>query len=179
MIARNIVIALAVLAVVALGTAAWYDRPDPAPTAAEAALVAELADELATVEPGDPPTALTADDARCVAAELVSRIGTTRLADLGVTAAQVAARGFDPATVAFVEDERVSVVEALDECTDLAGLAVDSLAHGRGQSARTCVADALDGEVARELWTWRVGPATAEIPARLAEPLQQVDQCLQ
>ncbi|MGI9603779.1 MAG: hypothetical protein ACR2QE_17985 [Acidimicrobiales bacterium] len=175
---RNVLIALAVIVVAAVATALLYDSPEPGPTAAEAALISALADDLATVEPGDPAVALDDEQAQCVAEDMVSRIGGTRLTVLGVDAASVRQTGFAPAEVAFLEEERVAVVDALSGCVDLTELAVDSLALARGQAARSCVRDALAGPLARELWLWRVGPATDEAPAALAEALSTIDDCL-
>lgn len=175
---RNVVIALAVVVAAAVAIAAWYDDPGADRTAAEAALIAELAEDLGTVEPGDPPIALGPDDARCVAEHVVDAVGAERLEELGVDAATVNDRGFEPARIAFLDEERTQVVDAFDACVDLTLLAVDSMAHGRGQAARSCVEQAMAGPIARELWVWRVGPATAEVPAVLVEPLERVDECL-
>lgn len=172
------IVALAVVVLAAAAAAVWYESPDPGPTAAEVALVSALHDDLVTVEPGDPPLALDDGQAGCVAEQVVDRIGVDRLRELGVDAASVRQSGFSPSDVAFLDPERSMVVDAFDGCVDLAELAVDSLAHSRGQAARACVREALAGPLARELWLWRVGPATDEAPPSLADALATVDDCL-
>jgi len=175
---RNVVIALAVVvAAVAVG-ALWYEAPAPERTAPDAALISALADDLATVEPGDPPIALTPEESECVAEAIVDDLGTERLARLSVDAASVRDGGFDPAALAFSPTERDAVVDAFGSCVDLVELAVASLAHAGGQAAQACVRDALEGANARALWRWRVGPASEAPPAELDAALGTIDGCL-
>lgn len=175
---RNVVIALTVVVAAVTAGALWYEAPAPTRTAPEAALISALADDLATVEPGDPPVALASADARCVAEAIVDGIELSRLAALSVDAAAVRAGGFDPSTVRFTPAERAVVVDAFDACVDLTELAVASLAHTGGQAAQECVREALPGPRARALWRWRVGPTTDAPPPGLAEVLATVDACL-
>lgn len=175
---RNVVIALAVVVAAVTAGALWYETPASQPTAPEAALISALADDLATVEPGDPPIALAPADARCVAEGIVDGVGVARLAELSVDAAAVRAAGFDPSNVRFTPAERRAVVDAFDGCVDLTELAVASLAHTGGQAAQACVREALPGPRARALWRWRVGPPTDAAPAELAEVLDTIDACL-
>ena len=136
MTVRNVLIALTVVVAAVVAGALWYDAPAPERTAPEAALISALADDLAAVEPGDPPIALAPDDATCVAEGIVDGVGVVRLAELSVDAATVRAAGFDPSTVGFAPPERDVVVDAFDACVDLTELAVDSLAHTGGQAAK-------------------------------------------
>jgi len=175
---RNVVIALGVVVAALVAGALWYEAPAPERTAPQVALISALADDLATVEPGDPPIGLAADEAECVAADIVDGIGIERMSELSVDAASVREAGFDPATVALLAAEREVVVDAFDDCLDLTELAVDSLAHAGGQAARACVRDALEGDNARALWLWRVGPPTQAPPGEIDEALATVDTCL-
>ena len=141
-------------------------------------LAGAIAGDLVDIEAGQPPPAFSSTEAVCIAEAIVRDIGLGRLNALGVERASVDAVGFTPSAVRFDADERIAIVDAFDGCVDLLEAAVASIAPDGGQATRTCVRSALGEEGDRQLWEWRVGPATGNLSDELSARIATADSCL-
>ncbi len=126
------VLAVAVAAVLTLGACGGSESGSGDPEL-EAAIAAEILAEA------DDSIPVDADQADCVAGEIVSALGTDRLEELGVTSDSVPAIE----DVEFTLDEANSVVDGYADCVDLLELMKQDMAADAGDEAADCFVDAM------------------------------------
>ncbi len=153
----RIVLAIAVLSgLVACGD----DAGDGGDASAE--LVAAIAGEIATPdEPDDLP--IPAENAQCMASDIVESIGVDRLNALGVTPESVPD---ELSEVDLSDAEVATVVDIQLGCVDIRALIAESIVTGGGFSAEsaTCLAEAVPDGVLRDVGLAEIG-GDAELAA--------------
>lgn len=117
---------------------------------ADPALVAALADELASPDDDGSPSPFPRDDAECAAEKIISGIGAGRLAELGVTADDVG----EVEELDFTDSELDTIVDSLGDCSDLPRLMADQLAADGALSAEDadCFADEFDEGLLKDVF---------------------------
>ena len=137
---------LAFLAFALVAGACGGDDDDTV-SADDSPLVGALADEIASgAEPGD--FAPTREEAECWAGRIVGGIGEDRLTELGVTVDNVG----DIEDYEFSDGEIDTIVDGLDECTDLQGALAEVFEEDFGAEGAECVAGELEGDLLKDLF---------------------------
>ncbi len=95
---------------------------------------------------GDSPIT-TEEQARCMSGDIVDNIGEDRLAELGVTADNVA----DIDEIDFTDAEFDTIVDALFDCVDVRDAMATEMAGDFGEEGAACVADNLDEDLLRDV----------------------------
>ena len=131
-------------------TATPEPTEEPAPTASEnpnGPLVQALADEMMTDAQQDEFSA-TREEAECWASRVVDGIGPGRLAELGLTPDNVG--GIDEYD--FSDSEIDTIIDGLEDCLNIIDALAEQLESDFGVEGGQCVANALDGELLRDLF---------------------------
>jgi len=145
------------------GTAGCSSEGDGTGDAAETAVGQALTQQLLT---GAAVT--TEEEARCVAGSTVDALGEDRLAELGVTAADVSGMG----GAAFTDDEIDTLVDAFVDCVDLRQVIATNLAGDAGEEAATCLAENLTDAALRDI-VRAFNFAGQELPAASEQVLRE------
>ena len=106
----------------------------------------ELADEIAAamLDNTDAANALSEDEAQCFGDNIVSKMGSDRLKDLGLTAAAVK-DGTGPTDVDLGDEDIDAMVTVMTDCVDFSQFIVKELQEiGIPDDAVSCITDELD-----------------------------------
>lgn len=130
---------------------------------------------MATFDPAEAGQ-MTEDDARCIVESMVGVMGADGLTEVGIEPVDFGSDD-NPFPDGLTEETANDIVDGLDECIDLSGIFLDSMAQDDSISAdaRECLADAFDADLIRSIMVTML----TEGEAALGEDQELTGQLLQ